>query len=270
MKPMPAVLAYIRIFAVNRTRGFAIRANKAPRPAKMMMRCPFWLLLLLYLSGYIVFGHGYARGTTIAAVRTDDAVSIAADSRVVDGSGKRMPDSCKILGAGGYFFALHGAVSDEIIAVIRRALSNSSGNLFDKARMLQSSLLPLMMHGMAGRSGSSGVILLGVEQGQPELAYLAFDAFNGETTIRYCPGVDCRASGIGLASATVYGSVLPISTRSIEDVRTFVWTEITMGKSDEERTGRVADVGEPLQSLVLHRDGTHERPDNPDVCKNEP
>lgn len=267
---MLPVIAYVRVLAVDFASRVPLGIDKTPRRIAMAMPNPLRLPPILICCTMSMFGQGYVHGTAIAVIRTDDAVSIAADSRTVDRDGKRMPDSCKILGAGGYFFSLHGTVSDKIISSIRRTLASASGDLFEKAQAIRSTVLPLIIPGMIADPGSSGIFLLGSEGGQPKLAYIKFDPLApGEPVIRYCPGADCL-NGIATAQATVYGGVLSTNARNVDDVRNLVWGEIRTGQSEEERTHRISAVGEPLESLVVHRDGKHERPDNPDVCKNEP
>ncbi len=47
-------------------------------------------------------------GTAIAAIRVPAMTVIAADSRVVDGNGRRMPDECKIRVVAHTVYTAHG------------------------------------------------------------------------------------------------------------------------------------------------------------------
>ena len=64
------------------------------------------------MTGGVLHGPQATFGTAIAAIRVPAEAVIAADSRVVDASGRRMPDECKIRILGDTAYTAHGMSTD--------------------------------------------------------------------------------------------------------------------------------------------------------------
>lgn len=262
--------ACLSVFALSITNKLRPLICKTPRRAKIAMPYPLRLISVLMSGALFLMGQGnYSYGTAIAIIRTNDAISIAADSRAVNSSGDQLPDSCKILGAGESFFSLHGVGSSAILGSIKAVLIQR-GSIFEKARIVRAKLQPMIAAGRAERSTSSGVFLLGADNGQLQLADVEFFGPGMLAPwIQECPGVACP-SGIALIAAAAYQTKLGPDARTIDDARSFVLDEIAKGKALEERTGKAAVVGGPLQSLVIQPSGKHEWHDKPEFCKDQP
>jgi hypothetical protein len=86
-----------------------------------------------------------AFGTAIAAIRMPSEAVIAADSRVVDGNGRRMTDKCKIRVVGGTVYTAHG-------------MSTHTATGFDLFRLVSAGLRrPGDLGSVAGRIAGSVV-----------------------------------------------------------------------------------------------------------------
>jgi hypothetical protein len=236
-----------------------------------MMPNPLRLCSVFALGSACLLGQSFSHGTAIALVRTDEVIVIAADVRAVDGAtGQKRPDECKIRTAGNYFFSVHGVADSDILGIVKTILI-APDSLSTKAQAVRERLAPTVTKRMQTqpRDGqvSSGVFMFGAEGGVLRLAYVKF-AISG-TTIAECPGVDCRPTGIAMASVSPYGNTLPVDARTLEDVRNFVLGQISKGLVLEERDGNTAAVGAPIQSLILYRNGKHNWHDKPEVCKDQ-
>ena len=131
-------------------------------------------------------------GTALAALRDKDEVAIAADSRVVDRLGMRMPDACKLHVVGDTAIGLNGLTEDsesgfdlwklvkaaltphaDLSATVDRVATAAADPL---TRAVQRILAddPLMLEAPDLRSNPAGVALARYEHGSPRLAYLRF------------------------------------------------------------------------------------------------
>jgi hypothetical protein len=159
-------------------------------------------------------------GTALAALRDKDEVAIAADSRVLDRLGMRVPDACKLRVVDDTVVAVHGLAADEAAefdlfgiaaeslaqradlgTVVRSIASRATGPL-TRALTRVLSEDPLMLQAPGLRTNPAGVVLARFERGSPRLGYVRFlmksDA-GGTVTVtpqsRLCPG-DCP-TGVG-------------------------------------------------------------------------
>jgi hypothetical protein len=124
MKPALPVFAYVSVLIVRGAGCLSRAVWNTPRRAHAMMPNPLWLWPILACVPICV-GQNYSHGTAIAAIRTDENIFIAADSRAVSGSGERRPDICKIRVVGNYIFSIHGVGDQDILASIRTVLLGS-------------------------------------------------------------------------------------------------------------------------------------------------
>src|SRR5262249_52146855 len=131
-------------------------------------------------------------GTAFAALRDKDEVVIAADSRVLDRLGMRLPDVCKLHVAGDTAIGLHGVMDDSesgfdmlkiaIAALAPQAdLSATVDRLAAAAlepltrevqRILQDD--PLVLQAPDLRANPAGVALARYEHGSARLGYVRF------------------------------------------------------------------------------------------------
>lgn len=221
-----------------------------------------------------LLGQDFSHGTAIGIVRTNDLISVAVDSRAVAAAETKKGDVCKIRAAANYFFTIHGVGDEDLVDGIIRVLIGF-GDISTKARQLRDRFTTTVVQRMRSAPDlkSSGVFVFGVESKILHLAYVQFLA-NAEvgaasSIIRECPGSDC-IGGIITSSVSPYGDVLS-RARSLDDVRDFVAEQINKGLQFERtHPGKTAWVGPPIQSLILHTDGSHEWRDKPPVCKDQP
>lgn len=158
---------------------------------------------------------GTTFGTAIAALRAPAMTVIAADSRVVDGNGKRMPDECKIRVVADTVYTAHGmsthsATGFDLFQLVSADLRRPGELGSIAARIARSVDGPLAKaladmrrtepaaFKRATTNATSGVILARHEAGTPQLASIRFlarsDASNAVTIvpdIRICPGAEC-------------------------------------------------------------------------------
>ena len=159
-------------------------------------------------------------GTALAALRDKAEVAIAADSRVLDRLGMRVPDACKLRVVDDTVVGVHGLAEDgasdfDLFAIAAESLAQHSDlsatvkNVASRAaapltralmRILQEDPLMLMVPGL--KTNPAGVVLARYEHGEPRMGYVRFlmgpDAVGGvkvTSESRQCPG-DCP-TGIG-------------------------------------------------------------------------
>jgi len=159
-------------------------------------------------------------GTALAALRDNDEVAIAADSRVLDRLGMRVPDACKLRVVDDTVVAVHGLATDEAAefdlfaiaveslahradlgAAVRSIAARATGPL-TRALTRVLSEDPLMLQAPGLKTNPAGVVLARFERGAPRLGYVRFlmtsDA-SGSVTVtphsQLCPG-DCHG-GVG-------------------------------------------------------------------------
>ncbi len=159
-------------------------------------------------------------GTALAALRDKNEVAIAADSRVLDRLGMRVPDTCKLRVVGDTVVGVHGLAQDgasdfdlfaiaaeslaqhsDLSATVKNVASRSAAPLTRAlTRILHEDPLMLMAPGL--KTNPAGVVLARYEHGEPRMGYVRFlmksDA-SGAVTVtpqfQLCPG-DCP-TGIG-------------------------------------------------------------------------
>lgn len=154
-------------------------------------------------------------GTAIAAIRVPTMTVIAADSRVVDGNGKRMPDECKIRVVADTVYTAHGmsthaATGFDLFRLVSTDV-RQLGDLGSVADRIARSLTGPLNEALADMrraepaafkratiNAVSGVILARYEGGAPRLASIRFLARRNTSNdvtvmpeIHICPGLDC-------------------------------------------------------------------------------
>jgi len=159
-------------------------------------------------------------GTALAALRDKNEVAIAADSRVLDRLGMRVPDACKLRVVDDTVVGVHGLAEDgasefDLFAIAAESLAQHSDlsatvkNVASRAaapltraltRILHEDPLMLMTPGL--KTNPAGVVLARYEHGEPRMGYVRFlmgpDALGAvkvTSEARQCPG-DCP-TGIG-------------------------------------------------------------------------
>jgi hypothetical protein len=164
-------------------------------------------------------------GTALAALRDTNEIAIAADSRVLDRLGMRLPDACKLHVVGDTVIALHGLAEDSesdydllqitIAALAPRAdltatvmrIATAGAEPLSRAvqRLLEDD--PLMLRSPDLRSSPAGVVIARFEHGTPRLGYVKFvskpDGHGGlrlSTETLYCPGTCPTGIGAVLVS----------------------------------------------------------------------
>ncbi len=242
------------------------------------MSNPHWLLFVLISGASCVFSQSYTHGTTIAAIRTNEAVFIVADSRSLAIDGTKQPDACKIIPAGNYYFAIHGFKNETILDSISRTLIGPE-KTFAKAQTLIKLLTPIIERSgpPLGVGDTSGVDIVDVENGAPLLVHERFWP-RVDNPIVMCPPT-CRNNGElavsvspswPLPSGSFKRDSISSAARTFEDARNFVLSQISKGDELERKTGRTSPVGAPIQSLIFYASGQHVWPDKPEICKDEP
>jgi hypothetical protein len=241
-------------------------ANTVRKLALRLLNHPaFWIVAALALSGEL------SRGTSIAIVRDDNEIVIAADSRAVDGRGNKLPDDCKIRQAGKWYFTQNGISSVGSFsapAYIETILARGEHESLDQktkaiASTLTEALNNVLLIDPSIQGSAMGISVFGDEDGSLKLAFLKFGFSNGSfraLEIHICP-TDCPYSD---NRAAVF--VPSADTRQLDKttpaetvVRAFVRMEI--GK-------RHFDIGGPIQLLRITRFGKAHWIEEPSVCRN--
>jgi hypothetical protein len=216
----------------------------------------------------------YVHGTSVAIVRDDDQIVIAADSRATNENHTVLPDICKIRAVGDWYVSTIGvtdgpgldvystvsqlligskslATTIEIISETLTPKLNAILKSNDKARDLIASL----------RNNVVGIIIFGHENGVVKLSYLLFRLDDGSVShkIFACP-TDCSPEGrafvfVPVSDGDKFDWSLPISV----GVPSFVQMEIDR---------HTIDIGPPIQILRVDRFSSH-WVEKPDVCKDE-
>ena len=177
------------------------------------------VLSLCCLAATPVISHG----TAIAAIRVPAELVIAADSRVVDGLNRRLPDECKIRVIHDTAFTAHGISTDSetgldlfrIVSSILRgrgdlavAVANVAANVagplseaLERTRRAE----PGTFQRNAIQMAAAGVILGRHERGAPHLGYVRFavriepdDGLRVDAQVQMCPSADCPDGVVGL------------------------------------------------------------------------
>lgn len=274
VEPVLSIYAHIRVLAIDITDRPSLLVRKAPSRIHRPMPNPLRLCFAFALSTTALLGQSYSHGTAIAAVRTEQNIFIATDSRSVGANGERHPDTCKIRVAGHYVFSVHGVGDPDILDVIRSVLLRPE-TLAMKMMLIRDRIGVTVTKRMRGQSQvtslATGVLVF--EEGTLNFAYIRFPVPtptipNPEASIRQCPGADCPHGRVAL-SASPYGDVVPVDSRSLQDVRRFVLDQIAKSDLIAKRDHSVAVVAGPIQSMVLDYGRGHEWHDQPTVCADQ-
>lgn len=164
-------------------------------------------------------------GTALAALRDKDEVAIAADSRVLDRLGMRLPDACKLHVVGDTVIGLNGLSEDsesgfdalkitmaaltpraDLSATVDRVANAVRGPLTRAVqRILEDDALMLAAPDL--RSNPAGVTLARFERGTPRLGYVRWlTKSDGQGGVRIasetllCPGTCPTGIGAVLVS----------------------------------------------------------------------
>jgi len=214
-----------------------------------------------------------AHGTALALVRTDDAIVVAADSRVSDGDGRALPDQCKILGrSGGLYFSLIGLTTfrgAKLAEVVDRSL-RSPGSVAERVQSIRLALAPMLDHALqtdgavrafaAGHGSVMGVVVYGQDGEELVVHHVRFalrDARHVDPQVHVCPGADCR-DGRVVITAPVNEKTFDWSLPAATAARQWVQAEIDKGNGD---------IGGPLQLMMIDRSGEVKWVERPKVCK---
>jgi hypothetical protein len=164
-------------------------------------------------------------GSALAALRDKDEVAIAADSRVLDRLGMRMPDACKLHVVGDTAIGLNGLTEDsesqfDLLKITKAALAPRADLTATVQRLAAAALEPvtlavhrileddpLMLQAPDLRSNPAGVALARYEHGAPRLGYVRFlskpDGHGGARLVAetlVCPGACPTGIGAVLVS----------------------------------------------------------------------
>jgi hypothetical protein len=104
------------------------------RGIHVLIASPFWLLVF-YIVPVCCNAQNLSHGTSIAVIRDDIQIVIAADSRAVDDNDHILADTCKIRSAGVWHFTLNGAVTArgmDAFQIVEAILAVQQGTLTDK------------------------------------------------------------------------------------------------------------------------------------------
>jgi hypothetical protein len=150
-------------------------------------------------------------GTALAALRDKDEIAIAADSRVLDGMGLRLPDGCKIRVYNDTIAAVHGIAENEtttfdLFALASKAIA-AGGDLTTVAQRLANAAAaplaraiadmqdtdPLLLQNFGLGTNPAGIVLARHESGGPKLAYVRFLLKKStdlvvQADLQVCPG----------------------------------------------------------------------------------
>jgi hypothetical protein len=240
------------------------------RGIRVLIASPFWLLVF-YFVPVCCNAQNLSHGTSIAVIRDDIQIVIAADSRVVDGNDHILADTCKIRSAGVWHFALNGTASTrgmDAFHAIEAILTVQQGTLTDKLESISGTLTPLLnsalMRNPSLRSSVLGVTVFGYEDRTLKLGFLRFVFSNSgfaPPEAHVCP-VDCP---LGEHRAAIWvpsddSRFNPDDGSPLMAVRNFVQMEI-----DRNTT----DIGGPIQILKIDRSGASQWIEKPEVCKDQ-
>jgi hypothetical protein len=215
-------------------------------------------------------------GTAIAAIRVPSGVVIAADSRVVDGDGRRLPDECKIRIVSGIVYAAHGMSTHaptgfDLFRLVSDDLRRPGGldDLRSIAeRLARSVIVPLTkaltnirktdraLFERATRTAAAGVILARDQAGAPQLASIRFlaqtratDVVDIASAIHTCPSSDCP---VGIAAVWVSPDD---DRRAFERVHPEYWKEDLSKVAEAFVQGEIdkglIDVGPPIDIVQI-------------------
>jgi hypothetical protein len=230
-------------------------------------------------------------GTALAALRDNREVAIAADSRVLDRLGMRVPDACKLRVVDGTVVGVHGLAEDgasefDLFAIAAESLAQHADlsatvkNVASRAgapltraltRILHEDPLMLMPPGL--KTNPAGVVLARYERGEPRLGYVRFlmgpDALSAvkvTSESRLCPG-DCP-TGIG----SVLVSPDSAAASSFEAGHPEYWKHDlapeAIGFVQTQLQGPWTDVGPPIDAIriakgqitwIARKDGCREK-----------
>jgi hypothetical protein len=230
-------------------------------------------------------------GTALAALRDQNEVAIATDSRVLDRLGMRVPDACKLRVVDDTAIAVHGLAADEaaefdlfaiaaeslaqragLSAAVHSIASRATGPLTRAlARVLRED--PLMLHAPGQKTNPAGVVLARFEHGAPRLGYVRFltrsDA-SGTVTVtpesRLCPG-DCP-TGVGAILVSPDSAAQARFEAAHPDYWQHDLVPQAVGFVQTQIQGPFNDVGPPIDAIrvakgriswVARKDGCRER-----------
>ena len=234
-----------------------------------------WLIGFVTFTTYAFPQSPFPHGTSIAIVRTDREIVVASDSSVVDGSGKRLPDTCKIKSVSKWYFSLNGMASSQavdVFSVVGEILSHK-GDIADGSIAIVNSLTPLLnaavrsdpaLREYAIAQGSLlGIMVYGDENKILKLASIKFvvaDSGFVSDERHSCPG-DCSKDGrAGIFVPSADAPRFNWNTEPLIAVRDFVQMEI-----DKHQV----DIGPPLQILRINHEGRARWIEKPKVCKDQ-
>jgi hypothetical protein len=207
-------------------------------------------------------------------LRDKDEIAIAADSRVLDGMGLRLPDACKLRVFNDTVVGVHGiaensdtsfdlfALSAQSIAaggdlgtVARRLAAAASGPLGRAIAQLKEDD-PLVITAGGLDTNPAGVVFARYESGTPKLAYVRFGLKKGpelvvQPEIEQCPG-HCPAGTIA-----VLVSPDPTAESGFELWHPEYWkqplTPQVAAFVTTQAQGLFANVGPPVDVIQLAR-----------------
>jgi hypothetical protein len=266
MKPFLSICADVDVLSAPTTYEHSA-IPVAKRNVRVAMAHPVQMIVF-GISTMCCFSQGISHGTSSAVVREDTQIVIAADSRAVDGNGKRLPDTCKILSAGEWHFSLNGmATTDGMDAPkIINAILMHGGNLAGKVKAVGETLTPLLNKTLLANQKPQvsllGASIFGYEDRTLKLAFLGFvgRAFpESHICPPECPLTRNRAAiFVPGVDEPKFNWEVPLLT----GVHSFVQMEIDR---------KTKDIGGPIQLMRINAIGEHEWvPKKPDVCKDQP
>lgn len=225
---------------------------------------------LLLLAGLLLGAHAAASATSIAVVRSESNIVVAADSRVVDVAGRMMPDICKIRHSGNWYYIVYGlafAQGADVFQLADNALRNPK-TARQAVQTLRESLTPVINTALSSnelvRSRATqqpsilGIVVVGRDKETLVMAHLKFRlASTGMETEAYlCPG-DCEGGVAAVVAPSADAAKFNWDLDSDHAARDFVEFEISR---------RTIDIGPPLQMLRIRKDGQTEWLERPSPC----
>jgi len=235
------------------------------------MTNPFRLFVLQAISAFIS-SESSLHGTSIAFVRTDMEIVIAADSRSTDSEGNKQPDACKIRNAGQMYFTIVGMTTWQGVdfeALAERSIQ-STGTLDSRITSFVKEMMPLLDHVLesdlparkiATKQGSiMSIVVYGKDAGTLVADVIKFgvtsDARHVLPRRRTCPG-ECPDGRLPVFAPE---GVLDSSVPNLSAVWRFVQKEINKQKPD---------IGGPIQIMRIDRNGKSQWIRKPAVCKDQ-
>lgn len=230
-------------------------------------------------------------GTALAALRDKDEIAIAADSRVLDRLGMRLPDACKIRVADDTVIAINGLALDDasdfdlfkiaeaglrphadLSATVKRLAASATEPVSRAVNRVREED-PLVLSDPSLRSFPAGMVLARYERGAPRLGYISFAASGSDPVVikpelRLCPG-DCP-TGIAAVLVSPDGAARSLFDAWHPDYWKHPLAPQAVDFVQAQFRGPFNDIGPPIDAIriadgrivwIARKDGCREKED---------